>query len=86
MKKYYIDFTDAKYIGQMHLIIKKQLDFPDWYGENLDALWDLLTGYIEPGVIYITGLEKLPKKLHDYRDKILRVFERTDKCTVVTED
>ncbi|MGR6004921.1 barstar family protein, partial [Bacillus paranthracis] len=24
----------------LHQILKKQLDFPSFYGENADALWD----------------------------------------------
>ena len=27
-----------------HAELARALDFPDWYGGNLDALWDLTTG------------------------------------------
>lgn len=40
MKVYELDY---KLIGQDgHKYIKKALDFPDYYGENLDALYDCL--------------------------------------------
>lgn len=33
-------------IDEIHEYLKIQLDFPDYYGMNLDALWDLISGYI----------------------------------------
>ncbi|OBR64171.1 hypothetical protein A7K91_11600 [Paenibacillus oryzae] len=32
---------------QLHQQLAKQLAFPAWYGNNLDALWDMLEGWIE---------------------------------------
>ena len=29
--------------GELHRTLAKELNFPDWYGHNLDALYDLLT-------------------------------------------
>lgn len=29
-----------------HLEISNQLKLPSWYGRNLDALWDVLTGMV----------------------------------------
>ena len=51
-----IDFTGAKNWDEVHERISKPLDFPEWYGKNLDALWDLLTGYIAPCNIKIKGV------------------------------
>ena len=53
-----IDFTGAKNWDEVHERISKPLDFPEWYGKNLDALWDLLTGYIAPCNIKIKGTKK----------------------------
>lgn len=39
-----IDFSNCKYIGSVHKEIKEKLELPEWYGENLDALWDALIG------------------------------------------
>ena len=30
---------------QTHIYLKERFDFPDYYGHNLDALFDMLTGY-----------------------------------------
>jgi ribonuclease inhibitor len=36
---------------QLHQQLAEQLDFPAWYGNNLDALWDMLEGWIELPVL-----------------------------------
>jgi len=30
----------------LHTAIAEGLDLPNWYGKNLDALWDALTGIV----------------------------------------
>lgn len=30
----------------LHTTIAKALDLPSWYGKNIDALWDALTGMV----------------------------------------
>lgn len=30
----------------LHTAIAKALDLPSWYGKNIDALWDALTGMV----------------------------------------
>lgn len=61
--KYTIDFTEVQYYIEMHLIIKKALDFPDYYGCNWDAFWDCLTDmYGDPIHIEIVGLDVIERK------------------------
>ncbi|MBE6949561.1 MAG: ribonuclease inhibitor [Ruminococcaceae bacterium] len=42
-----------------HDHIKTQLDFPDYYGRNLDALYDLLTERGEPLTILVQNHTKI---------------------------
>lgn len=74
MKIVTIDFSGVEYIGQIHLILKAKLNFPEWYGENLDALWDLLTSYIEPCTVDFKGLTKASGEITYYLQKVLNVF------------
>ena len=41
-EKYTIDFTNVNYYLEMHAVIWKALDFPDYYGCNWSAFWDCL--------------------------------------------
>ena len=41
--EYRIDCSQITSAAQMHSILAETLGFPEWYGENLDALYDCLT-------------------------------------------
>ncbi len=38
-----IDCTGLENAHQLHELLKKELEFPSYYGNNLDALFDCLT-------------------------------------------
>ena len=52
----------------LHRTLKDQLGFPDWYGHNLDALYDLLTETTEPFRVVIADPEALAENLGGYYD------------------
>ena len=54
--------------GALHSLLARQLDFPDYYGGNLDALYDLLTETAEPIRIVIADPEALAENLGGYYD------------------
>ena len=41
-EKYILDFTNVKTWIDIHAIIEKEFDFPDYYGANWDAFWDCI--------------------------------------------
>lgn len=57
-----------------HEYIQCQLDFPEYYGHNLDALWDLLTTISDPLHIILINAETLHANLGGYADLMLAVF------------
>lgn len=73
-----LDFSDCEYLGEIHKIIQSQLDLPDWYGSNLDALWDALTGimYVPVNIqIIYKPKNKASLALKDEVIKIIEVFK-----------
>ena len=39
-----LDFSECKYLGEVFLEMRTKMKWEDWYGENLYAVWDILTG------------------------------------------
>lgn len=40
-----------------HVYLQEMLEFPAWYGRNLDALFDLLTEQTEETMIFISNAD-----------------------------
>ena len=81
MKTVVLDFSDCKYIGSLHRIIKEGFDLPDWYGNNSDALWDALIGLIEvPVKVKIVYHPKTAdtKRMKSYVDEIIGIFREAE--------
>lgn len=47
MKEIYIDFTEIGDYEDFYAQLKSKLDLPEYFGGNLDALYDSITGYVE---------------------------------------
>jgi ribonuclease inhibitor len=47
MKTIYIDFTDIGDYEDFYIQLKEKLPLPEHFGDNLDALSDVLTGELE---------------------------------------
>lgn len=43
--------------ARLHQALAQKLDFPDWYGNNLDALYDCLTDLEEQTRLTLLNLE-----------------------------
>ena len=57
-----LDLTNCKSLGELHQRIRKAFDFPEWYGENWDAFWDLLWSECDADKVEILGEYTLPKE------------------------
>ena len=74
MKFAVIDGNAVTSMEDIHKMLAQQLAFPEWYGNNLDALHDVLTDCCEKTVIAITDLPLLEEHLGDYAVYFQRVL------------
>lgn len=59
---YVVDFSDVKEKEDIHRVLAKAFELPDYYGKNWDALWDCLTDIAEKIVrIDVYGFDVLEK-------------------------
>lgn len=77
MKKIIINCQNLLEREQAHLYLAQKLDFPEYYGKNLDALFDCLTELRECTII-LQG-EKDLRQAGGYGARILKVLEEASK-------
>ncbi|MDL2206906.1 barstar family protein [Eubacteriales bacterium OttesenSCG-928-N13] len=56
----------------LHAHLKRALDFPDYYGANLDALYDCLTDIVMPMRVVIPAAWE--SALDGYGRRVVKVF------------
>ena len=79
---YYIDLTGVEDRTELHDRIEQALPVPEWYGRNLDALYDVLT---EPSfggdcLICFTGCAGPGEKMPRYMEAMRQV------CSAASEE
>ena len=76
-EKYTVNFKGVRYYDDIHKALKDGLELPDYYGANLDALWDCLTDFIDNDVeIILRNYQDLEKLHKEYADQMLSIFKR----------
>ena len=82
-----LDFTGIKSLWNLHEYLKEIFRLPDYYGHNMDALWDCLhCMFDEPTTIMLRNIYALPKELMEAVEIMLELFadlEREDQEVTV---
>lgn len=80
-----VNCTGLETKAQLHNLLVDALAFPDWYGGNLDALYDCLTDLEDAVHLHLTDWASLP----DWKAAFAAVFEEAendcDEFTVTYE-
>ena len=73
-----LDFSSCRDRTEMYAVLRNKMQWQDWYGENLDALWDILTGLEHKGKRFriITPGESAGADVSAYAEKMKNVFRR----------
>lgn len=69
-----IDAQDMQSKKALHLTLKEALNLPEYYGNNLDALWDCLME-IPPLELYICHPQALQALPDGYGAKLIALLE-----------
>jgi len=77
----FLDFSACADIPSLYSEMRHKMAWADWYGENLDALHDILTGLPHRGSRFILTLpsEDAPPEVRLYADCIASVFQQYEK-------
>lgn len=67
-------------IESLHTTLRESLDFPDYYGANLDALWDCLTDFVDEEItLEWVNFAASRVSLGEYAEKVLAVLQDAEK-------
>lgn len=69
---------DGRMITSKNRLYEKldnEFNFPDHFGKNLDALWDVLNESNEQMTIHVTYVSKLIEQMDGYGENILQFFQ-----------
>lgn len=62
----------------LHRYLKEQLELPEYYGNNLDALYDVLTEMGEETLIIVVNGRCFPEVLGNYGKSLIQVFREAE--------
>ncbi len=73
----FLDFSECGTISELFAVLRHQMGWEPWYGENLDALHDVLTGLPHRGEQFVITppLEDAPAEVRIYASRIIKVFD-----------
>ena len=74
MRDIILDLTPFEEKLSLHSYLKEALDFPFYYGANLDALHDELTSETSATRIHVRYPAQPKGRMVDYLPRLLRVF------------
>lgn len=79
MKTIIIDGNEIISMNNIHRIFAEELSFPEWYGRNLDALYDCLGDVTEEVEIIVENKDELTENLGISFKKLCRLLDAVCK-------
>ena len=94
MHNFVLDFRKVHSVQELHQCFQKVFNLPEYYGHNMDALWDCLSCcYDENTTIVLKNVSALPGEMAHTTELMLELFqdlhdedgviiERVEDCSV----
>ena len=77
-KQFELNFSNCSTLGEVYDVIKNELDLPEWFGGNMSAFWDALTGIIEVPAVIVFYKQVRNKDLSPYIEKLIEIAHRAE--------
>ena len=71
-----LDGLELQSMEEVHDLFARALDLPEWYGRNLDALFDCLTDAREPVAVRLLHEDELRERLGRRGSALIRLLHR----------
>lgn len=79
MRQITVDCASVTDRAQLHQLLAQTLEFPAWYGGNLDALHDCLSEISKDTELTLTNWQLLKENLGDYASRLVFVMHRASE-------
>ena len=80
MRRCTIDGTKIRDMAHLHTVLARELNFPHWYGRNLDALYDCLTDLSEETEIILRHTEALEEAVGEKAKGFFKTLKEVAKA------
>lgn len=74
-KIFHLDLTGCKTWQTLHKQIQETFDFPDYYGQNWDAFYDLMRTEVDIDKLVIIGAYTMPADLQEELQTMYMVLD-----------
>ena len=64
---------------EIYAVLRREMDWQDWYGSNLDALWDVLTALEHSGERFRILMPPEDREIAAYAGLVREVFREAGK-------
>ena len=78
MKEIYIDFVNIGDYEDFYTELKSKLELPDYFGDNLDALYDVISGELEMP-LHIEFVNMSVDQLETFEDLLTTLEDAEDE-------
>ncbi len=72
--QYFIDLSGVRSRQEIHQRLRQALPLPQWYGDNLDSLYDVLTEWNGPAELVFQNWAGAKEAGPEYMDRLRRML------------
>lgn len=70
-----LDGSKMNSIQNTHMYLKESMELPEYYGENLDAMYDVMSDISENTFVFVLNSKQMRDSLGDYSVRMEQVWE-----------